>query len=275
MNKEQNPLKTPIQREESDDRRLLYRAGTVFILILSFFLVIQSLNSIIEYQYIGSDIDPQATIRVRGEGEIFAVPDTASFRATVIEEAESANVAQEAAAERMTRAIEKIKEFGVAEEDIKTIHFRSNPRYEYQRRVGIPRPPSSERTLVGFEVRHSIQVKVEERDTAGEIIAALGGIGVQEISNVEMTIDDPQQLQVDAREKAITDAKTNATQLANDLGVSLVRIISFDESGNTPQPYFLESADAGRGGQGGNTPTPLSEGEQQIISNVTIVYEIR
>lgn len=257
--------------------RGLIRAGTTVLLVLAFFLALKSVNAVVSYQYIGQDVEPQRTVQVSGEGEVFAIPDTATFRATVVEEAESADAAQDAASERMSEAIDVIKEAGVAEKDIKTVSYRSNPRYEYESSRSIPRPPRGDRTLVGYEVRHTIEVKVEERDKAGEIIGSLSDIGVQQVSNVQMTIDDTDELKADAREKAIADAKTKAARLAEDLGVDLERVVSFNESGgDIPRPYMMEAA--ARGGKGGgddSAPTPLPAGESKITSNVTITYEIR
>ena len=46
--------------------------------------------------------------------------------------------------------------------------------------------------------------------------------------------------------EAIADAKTQAQSLASSLGVSLVRIISFNEAGNYPQPiYYAKAMSAG------------------------------
>jgi len=262
------------------EKRLLMRVGIAVAFILAIFIAVQSVNAIKQFQYIGSDTAETATIDVSGDGDVFGVPDTARFRATVTESAKTVQEAQQAATERMNRAIEQIKRFDVDEKDIRTVDYSVNPRYEYRESAcerGQPCPPEGKRQLVGYEVRQSVEVKVEKRETAGQIVSALGDLGVQEIGDVRMTIDDPEKLRSEARKKAIQDAKEKARQLAADLGVRLERIISFNESGDHPRPFAYERASVeGRGGAAdASAPAPLPAGQEKITSNVTITYEIK
>jgi uncharacterized protein YggE len=78
-------------------------------------------------------------------------------------------------------------------------------------------------------------------------------------------------VQKEAREKAITQAKEKAKQLASLSGADLGRIISISE--NTPSidggivPKFAE-------GMGGGSSIGLEEGSMAITSNVTITYSL-
>ena len=79
----------------------------------------------------------------------------------------------------------------------------------------------------------------------------------------------------EARKEAIVNAQSKAETLAKDLGVTLVRITSFSESGNYPGPiYYAKSTEAF--GMGGDNSAPeVPSGENRIVSNVTLTYEIR
>ena len=255
--------------------RPLIRAGVAALVILAVFLAIQSVAGI--YEITDESGEPGATISVSGQGSEFGMPDTATFQATVVETGDTVQAVQQEATERMNTAIDRITSFGVDEEDIKTVTYDLRPQYEEVTKpcvAGEPCPSRTERTIVGYELRHGIEVKVEERKQAGKIVSALGDLGVQEIGNIRMTIEDPEELKVTAREKAITQAKQKAERLARDLGVTLERIVTFNESGGgIPRPYA--TAEVSRGSAGDTQTSPkLPAGRNEITSSVTITYEI-
>jgi uncharacterized protein YggE len=96
------------------------------------------------------------------------------------------------------------------------------------------------------------------------------------VSGLTFTIDDEDKLNADARDKAIADAREKAEVLADQLGVSLVRIVGFSENDGGYTPMYMKrevalmSADAA----GGAAPE-LPMGENKIISRVSVTYEIR
>jgi hypothetical protein len=94
------------------------------------------------------------------------------------------------------------------------------------------------------------------------------------LNGPNFTIDNPDALQVQARQKAIEDAKAKAKVLAKELGVGLGKIESFsDSSGGYPLPYAM---DAKVMSVGASAPTAaIPKGENTISSDVTITYEIK
>ncbi|MEX0930638.1 MAG: SIMPL domain-containing protein [Candidatus Paceibacterota bacterium] len=269
-----NSYNEGVQKEKTK----LFKIGSIVLLVLAFFIAIQSVNALKEFRYIGSDIEPQATINVSGEGEVFAVPDIARVSFSVIETSETTQGAQDAASRRVSEVLDALEDLGIEENDIKTLNYSLNPRYEYSRTActpGLPCPPEGRQTLVGYELRQTIQVKVEDRERASEVVQLLGDAGVQQIGNVELAIDDEEALQAEARAKAIEDAQAKAKVLARDLGVSLARVVSFNESGNYPMPYArMESLQMSADDSAGSAPQ-LPAGENRIVSHVNITYEIR
>ncbi len=105
----------------------------------------------------------------------------------------------------------------------------------------------------------------------------MGGLGASQVSGLSFTIDDENELQAKARQEAIDDARGKAEELADQLGVSLVRVVGFSESsgGYPPIPYAF-----GRGGdmavmESKAVVPDIPTGENKIISNVSVTYEIR
>ena len=119
------------------------------------------------------------------------------------------------------------------------------------------------------------------RDTekAGDILSGVGNLGVNTVSGLSFTIDEEDKLTAEARGKAITDAEGKAKELALQLGVSIVRIVGFNEnSGGYSSMYMKRDVMMAMDAMGGAEMAPapsLPTGENKIVSNVSITYEIR
>lgn len=258
----------------------IIKLTTAFLAVLSLFFVAKVLAEFKSYGYIGNQYGSQNTISVTGEGEVFAVPDIAEITFDVTEEGKLVPDAQKKATDKMNAIIASLKKAGIAEKDIKTVGYNIYPNYEYQTKsiacpVGSYCPPEGRQVLIGYKVSHSILIKVRKTDQAGTILSSLGTQQVTNLSGINFTIDDEEKVKNDAREKAITNAKEKADALAKQLGVRLVRIVTFTEGGNYPIYYgktMNMSAEADMAG----APTPeIPAGENKITSSVTITYEIR
>jgi hypothetical protein len=259
-------------------KKYVAQAAVAALILLTVFLFAQTISVLKEYRYIGAGLSATNTISVSGEGEVFAVPDIATFTFSVREEADDVATAQDAAAESSNSIIAFLKGEGIEEKDIKTTSYNVYPRYEYQQAVCRDGycPPSGERELVGYEVSQSIQVKVRDTDKAGALLSGVGSRGVSDVSGLSFEIDDDDALQQEARRAAIADARDKAQVLARDLGVTLVRVVNFNESGGgVPIMYARAEMSMDSSGFGGSIAPDVPVGENKIVSNVTITYEIR
>jgi len=258
--------------------RWMRSVGTVALVLLALFLLVVSLYFLRAMQYVGSGVPSSNTISVSGEGEVFAVPDIATFSVTVLQRADTVEPAQTAATEKANAIIAYLRGEGIDEKDIKTVDYSVHPRYEYQNAVcreGFC--PPGEQVLAGYEVSQTLTVKVRDTAEAGGILSGVGSLGASSVSGLSFTIDEEDDLKSEARGMAIDEAEDKARELARQLGVRLIRIVGFSEDGS--QPYYAY----GRGGVESFTaldaikaPAPeLPVGENKIISYVTITYEIR
>lgn len=248
---------------------------------LSLAMLILALGSyaLLNINELDSSADMVATISVNGTGEVLAVPDIGQFSFSVNADGETADAAQEASGTKINAILAYLKEQGVEDKDIKTANYTLYPKYRYEERVCAFNSycPPGERIEDGFEVDQTVTVKIRETDKATTIIAGVGEQGATNISGLDFTIDDMEALRTEAREKAIADAKEKAETLAQQLGVRLVRIVSYYENnGNYPEPYYdtkvmtMEATEsAGFGG------AELPVGENSTTASVSITYEIK
>jgi uncharacterized protein YggE len=248
-------------------------------IMLSLFLLVQVINGLKMSRTIGDTAMPSNVISVSGDGEAFAIPDVAMFTFSASATGKDVDDAQKQVTKIIEAALGKVKELGVDSKDVKTTDYSANPKYEYINGVctsgGVCKP--STQNLIGYEVSQTIAVKVRKVDDAGKILGAIGGTGVTNVSGLSFTVDDQTAIEREAREKAIAKAKVKAEELAKDLGVSLVRIVSFNENGAMPMFYkadMISARDMG-GAMTEAASVPLPMGQNKVTSNVTITYEIR
>ncbi len=256
---------------------LMVKMGATVLGFLALFLLVLTISNLKEWRYIGVGVPATNTITVSGDGEVFAVPDTATFSVTIQEEAKEVSDAQEVATKKANDIIAYLKGEGVEEKDIKTADYSVYPQYDYTQsacREGFC--PPGRQVLRGFQVSQTLSVKVRDTKKAGDLLSGVGSRGASSVSGLNFTIDDEDALQAEARGKAIEDARTKAAELAKQLNVRLVRVVGFSESsgGYPPMPYAY-----GRGGdmvmESKAVAPEIPAGENKIVSNVSVTYEIR
>lgn len=260
-------------------------AVLLLLLVLCTYFLMKTFVEAKSYRFIGSGTTATNVISVSGQGEVFAVPDVAEFSFSVTEENMAVAKAQEAATKKMNAILDALKKAGVEEKDIKTVGYNINPRYEWVTKgqicpAGSYCPPvqDGQRVLQGYEVSQTISVKVRDTAKAGELLASVGTLGAQNASGLNFTFDDEDKVIADARKEAIDDARAKAKELARSLGVTLVRVVNFQE-GYGGSPMYYKGAEMmatdGRGGVVANAPPEIPAGENKVTSTVTITYEIR
>lgn len=247
---------------------------------LAAFLGIKAVGEFMELRYIGAGVMPANTIYVSGYGEAVAVPDIATFNYSVVSEKPTVAAAQDDATTKANAITAYLKSAGVEERDIQTTGYSVYPVYDYQQIVCITYPcPGGEQRLRGYEVRQNTTIKVRDTAEAGNLLTEVGSRGATEVSGLNFTFDNPDAVEAEARDKAIADAKDKAEVLARSLGVKLVRIVSFSENDyGYPMPYYGRDVALGMGGAESAVALKapeISTGENKVVSNVSISYEIK
>jgi uncharacterized protein len=264
------------------EKSRLLKALFVLTVIVAVYFSVRVIAELKEYQFIGGGAPASNVISFNGQGEVSAVPDLATVSFTLRASEKVVSTAQEKIANKEKKVLDFLDTQGIDKKDIKTQNYSSYPKYEWKQAV-CPPPGITEifclpgeNVLVGYEVSENISVKIRDLEKVGAVVAGLGSIGVDQMNGPNFSIDDEDGLEAEARKLAIKDARAKAEALASDLGVRLVRIVSFSESGGYPEPYYARGATALDYAETAQAPTPeLPTGENTITSNVNITYEIR
>ena len=240
---------------------------TVALAVFSIAVLIWAAGQLKAYKFIGSNLATTRSITVSGEGKRFVRADLATVQFTISTEAGTNNLAtvQDKNSSIANAVIGFAKSQGVKDEDIKTTNYSIFPRYNYSQKG---------QEFLGYTIRQDVQLKIRDLAKVGAILNGVVGEGANEVSNLQFTVDDPKKPQDEARDDAIADAKAKADKLAKQLGVKLVRVMSYSENtGGQPPIYFSEAAYSK--GMGGGGPAPdIQTGQNEIKSFVSLTYEI-
>lgn len=206
----------------------------------------------------------QRTLTVTGTGMVTLTPDVAYIYIGV--HSENASVA-EAVAENNTKSqavATAIKAFGVEAKDIQTTNFSiwSSDQYD------------DNGTKIGtiYNVDNTVYITVRDLTELGDLLDASIRAGANAINSIQFDVVDKTEALSQARAAAVENAQKQAQELVDATGVKLgdVQTISYYDS--TPL-----SADYGKGGGGAMAASsvPVSSGQFQLTTTVTIVYELK
>ncbi len=253
------------------------RFGKILILLgllAALFVGMKFVNEIKTYGSIGVAPSAASTIDVTGEGESFAIPNIATISYNAETRAKTVAEAQTSVNKIVANSLAFLKASGIEEKDIKTANYSAYPEYIY---------PCSDRPCIagvsntpvvsGYLVTQSITVKIRDTEKTGEVIDGLGKVGVTGLSGPNYSVDNPESVKQEARQKAIANAEVKAKALAKDLGVRIVRIARYteDTGGAYPSPMYSKAEAMGSADQAASLP----KGENTYTSRVTITYEVR
>jgi uncharacterized protein YggE len=190
--------------------------------------------------------------------------------AATVEEAQSLSTKQ------ANEAIDFVKKQGVDDKDVRTLSYNITPEYAYPNPCapGVLCPAYSTPKITGYQVSETVEVKVRDLTKVGDMLAGLGKLSVQNVSGPAFALDDTTAGYNAARTDAINKAKAQADQLARELGVSLGKIVNYNESSggyNYPATYGMGMMAADSKAAAPNLPV----GENTYNASVSITYEIR
>lgn len=264
--------------ETSVEKTRLFKAAAMLLVIGSIYFVVKTVSEVKSYRFIGGGTPASNIISFDGTGEVSASPDLATMNFTLREESKVLKDAQAKVATKEATVIAMLEKIGIEKKDIKTESYTSYPKYDYGTPCyGYSSVSCRQDTpkIIGYEVSEYVSVKVRDLEKVGEVVQGLGDAGVSDMSGPNFSVENEDELKAEARKLAIEEAKQKAEVLSKDLGVRLVRIVSFTENGNYPYYYGKDMLQAGNA-MSESAPAPLlPAGENKITSSVTITYEIR
>lgn len=256
--------------ESFKEKQILFRALTGLVGVATLVLVYMVLWGALlpKEQY------PARTISVSASGKTIVKPDVAIVSLSVVSEGKDTQAISDYNNNKIKKVIDFLKEQGVDEKDIKTTEYNLYPVYSQQARL-------SDSTFVpiimSYSLTQTIQVKIRDFSKISDIIGELAPLGINRISNIVLSVDDPEVYQATARAEAINKAKEKAKAMADELGVSLGKVVSISEYAQDSGPVYpvmAKTVNMGRM-ESASVPAPIEAGSQEIVVNANISFEIK
>lgn len=218
----------------------------------------------------------QKTIIGRGSAEIKVVPDVASFNFTIRKTHKNISDAQKEIIDIGNKALATLLQNNINKNDIKTLNYSIYPDYE---KIDMPCQKIGEKNICppakvnfkGYIASQNYLVKIRDIEKSTDILAAIAKFDISEIGGLNFIVDNVDQIKSQARIKAIENAKNEATNIANALGLKLKKIIKFQDEDNyyrIPQYAHARSLSASA-----ESNSNIMAGEETIQANVQITFE--
>jgi uncharacterized protein len=247
------------------NRRVL-SVGAALMAITLFAAVASLVIASVGGQSVSAETDQiPRRVTVSGHGQVAVTPDTGMVNLGVEVQNADLGAAQTEAADRMEAVIAAMRSAGIAEADITTANYNIWVDRDWDR---------PEQTIRGYNVSHSISVKVRNVDTVGEIVEAGLEAGANSVQGIYFTVEDPGDAVSQARERAINDARAKAEDLARLTGVTLGQVVTINEYSYAPYPVAAEERAYADDGFSGAAAPPINPGESLISVQVQVAWEL-
>jgi uncharacterized protein len=219
--------------------------------------------------------DP-GVISVTATGVIVAEPDEGYMVFGVVTKAETTGPAVRDNAQKMAEVYRVLEEKGIERKNIQTVQFDVLQAYK-QVKIERKRADGSvyidtETVPDGFQVINTVRVTVCNLEIFGDIIDAVSE-SANRVSSISFGSSKAEEYRMEARKKAVENAKIKATILTNGLGVGLGRVTSVSEQSRD----FIEPAYGANAivRDSPNEPTEISGGSLAFSTNVNVTWEIQ
>jgi len=204
------------------------------------------------------------TLNVSGNGTVYLTPDIAYLYIGVHTEEPAIATAVSNNNTQTTALVDALKNAGVATVDIQTSNF--NIYKSYDKLTG-------QQTGTPYAVDNTVYVTVRDLTTLGDLLNTAVEAGANNINSITFDVADKTAAMAQARQKAMANASSLASELAQTAGVKLGEIQDVSYSDNSPISYSYGMG--GGGGAAAPASVPIQPGLTQITVTVSVTYTIK
>ncbi len=205
--------------------------------------------------------EEQQGIHVTGRAEIAVEPDMARMTLQVSAQAADA-VTVKRQIDEVTRALLKVSDaYKISRRDVTAAIVNLSPNYQYD---------NNRRTVEGMQGSRTISVTLRELDGYGDFMNAALETGINNISGVTLDTSKRAQLEEEALDLAIADARKRAAHVAKQFDVVLGQVLNVQVEAGHVEPRLMamaRSADVSGG--------DFSGGEIDIRRDIRATFAIK
>jgi uncharacterized protein YggE len=199
-----------------------------------------------------------------GEGIVKRAPDRAWVTIAAESRAKTPAEAQRLTADAMSAVLQKIKGTGLPADAIQTAGYELRPEFDYV---------NNRQTLRGYVARNSIEVRVDDLPTLGEILDLAVGAGATSVGGIRFDLKERNAAEQQAIQRAVADARAQAETAARAANMQIERVMRIEVRRESamppPRPVMAMRAETA-----GAEP-PIAPGELEIRASVTMTVAIK
>ncbi|PKR85299.1 SIMPL domain-containing protein [Heyndrickxia camelliae] len=149
---------------------------------------------------------------VIGTAQLSQKPDTVTIHLEIMTENQQLQQAQQENAFKMNRVIQALLQAGLTKENIQTSSYIIHPKYDYA---------DGKQVFKGYQVFNSIMVRIKNLNQAGQMIDIAVQNGVNQVSNIQFSIENHHRFYREALSNALINAVSKAQTIAETLKVKM------------------------------------------------------
>jgi uncharacterized protein YggE len=205
------------------------------------------------------------TLSVSGNGTVSLTPDIANIYIGVHSEDPVITTAVNNNNTQTQTLVDALKNAGIAEADIQTSNFSVYSTTGYDKLNNMP-------TGATYAVDNTVYITIRDLSKMGSILSTALNSGANNINSITFDVADKTAAMAEARQKAMANASSLASELAQTAGLSVEAIQSISYTDNSYYPMY---SGMGGGASAPNASVPIQPGKTQISVTVNVTYTIK
>lgn len=206
------------------------------------------------------------SVTVVGTAQSQKTNEIASFTAGVNAVNDNKEKAVAEVNEKVTALIASVKQFGIADKDIKTQNMNIYQNQETYYEDGVQK-----QRLGQWNVSNSVEVTLREVARAQELTDILSKSNANNVYGPNFSLDDGNNAETGLTEAALKDAREKAEVIAKASGAKLGKVVTVTEGGVSTQYPVFAMKDSAMGGGG----SPVEVGSTTVSKSITVTFELK
>ena len=205
---------------------------------------------------------PLSLVSVTGKGTVKVVPDKVLIKARIEHTGKSASEVKAQNDQVVNQIIKYLKSQEIPSKNFQTEYITLNKDYNYQ----------SKDTF--YSANQAISIELEDLKKYESLMSGLLESGLNRIDGIEFQSSKKEELESEARKKAVLNAREKAKEFVGALGqeIGKAHTINEIESGNFPMPMYrsmeMQEADSAQ-------KETLAPGEMEITAKVNVSFLLK
>lgn len=203
----------------------------------------------------------QPTVTVTGEGIVSLVPDGVTITVSVENDGKSAEEVKTLNDTSLDATLKFLKKMKLDAKNYKTEYIRLTKNYDYNTKE------------YKYTASQNLIIQLKDLSKYEELMQGLLSNGVNRIDGVNFTSTKTEAAKIDARKKAVENAKQKAMEYAGVLGQQIGKAIQISEesTGYTPVPVYAKAMAFNDSAE----IETIAVGEMEVSAKITIVFELK